>query len=472
MKLLVAIANYGFKNVEYAKLIINEFRAMPFEVDIFLISEAAKDYGQDVTVLVGLPSKDPWSLPFAHKKLFADNVDKYDVFIYTEDDVLIKVENILAFLKATEQIGGKLLPGFVRFECYPNGKKNYPDVFGSHHWMPGSVTKSGEYVYAKFSNDHSACYILTQAQLKNAIGSGGFLVAPHSGRYDLICSAGNDPYTQCGFERVVCVSHLQMFELHHLSNVYLDRVGLNEDSFHLQIEALLEILNKKRSGDELFQTLKPLDTPWWDRDYYEPCRHDIIKLIPIDAKEILSVGCGWGATEFYLKSENRCVFAIPLDSVIGKVAESKGISVCLPNFEQAFESLGDKKFDVIILSEVIQHLSDPINILNKIVTLLKPGGVILGSVPNLNLIRRLFRRFFAKNRNTALLNSNFAEITLNMTSPSMVRSWLRASGLQQITIRYENYGTLHPLSGLAPHLPGLFAASNIVFSAKKSHMSL
>ncbi|MGZ3611690.1 MAG: class I SAM-dependent methyltransferase, partial [Ktedonobacteraceae bacterium] len=91
---------------------------MPFEVDIFVLSEAPKDFGSDVTVLVGLPSKDPWSLPFGHKKLFAENVNRYDLFIYTEDDTLIRKENILSYLRATEELGEDLLPGFIRYELY------------------------------------------------------------------------------------------------------------------------------------------------------------------------------------------------------------------------------------------------------------------------------------------------------------------------------------------------------------------
>ncbi|MGZ4847554.1 MAG: class I SAM-dependent methyltransferase [Halobacteriota archaeon] len=483
MKILVSITNFGMKNVEYAKQLIQEYRSMPFDVDIFVLSDAPKNYGNDVTVLVGLPSKDPWSLPFGHKKLFAENIDRYDVFIYTEDDVLIKMENILAFLRATEQIGDAMLPGFVLYERYPNGKKSYPGVFGSYHWIPGSVRKSGEYIFAKFSNEHSACYILTQAQLRTALASGGFLVPPHSGRYDLICSAGTDPYTQCGFEKVICLSHLQEFELYHVPNVYLNKVGLDEDDYQLQIEALLEIQKKKRSCDELFLTQKTLATSWWDRDYYEPCRDDILRLIPSDAKDILSVGCGWGATETDLINNGRRVVAIPLDSVIGKLAESKGISLCLPDFELAFQELGDSKFDAIVLSEVVQHLSNPIEVLTKLGSLLKVHGVLVGSVPNLCLVRRLTRRLLAKNRKTALISGHFQNTALNMTNTATIKRWLRASGLNPLAVRYENtgtknptfkdskYETLHPLAGLAPYMPGAIAASNIIFSAEWTNES-
>lgn len=105
MKIMVAIANYGTKNAKYAARLIREYQAMPFDVDIFVLSEAPKDYGKEVNVLVGLPSPDPWSLPFAHKRLFADHAEDYDLFIYTEDDTLIREENLRAYLGASEALG-------------------------------------------------------------------------------------------------------------------------------------------------------------------------------------------------------------------------------------------------------------------------------------------------------------------------------------------------------------------------------
>jgi len=466
MKILVTIANYGMKNVEYAKQLIQEYRSMPFDVDIFVLSEAPKNYGPDVTVLVGLPSKDPWSLPFAHKQLFAKNVDKYDLFIHTEDDTLIRQENIIAFLKATEAIDDKFIPGFIRYELYPNGKKNYPDVLGSYHWVPGSVRKSEEYVFARFSNDHSACYILTQGQLRRALASGGFIVPPHSGRYDLICSAGTDPYTQCGLTRIICFSHLRDFELHHLSNAYLNRVGLDEERYNLQLEALLEILEHNRSSKELFITEKPLQTPVWDKSYYEPCRHDILRLIPAGAEKILSVGCGWGETETHLVESGKRVVVIPLDSIIGKLGEKRDLWVLPPDFKQSFEMLTGSKFDAIILSEVLQHLPNPVEILTELGTFLDAQGVLVGSVPNLSLSRRLTGRLLGKSKNRSQIYGHFDKTMLNLTNASLIKEWLVASSLRPLTIRYEDYKTVEPAYVLSAHLPGLVAASNIMFTAE------
>lgn len=448
---------------------------MPFDVDIFILSESSKDYGNDVTVLLGLPSKDPWTLPFGHKKLFAENVDKYDVFIYSEDDVLIREKNIRAFLRASESVGNNFLPGFIRYEAHPNGKKYYLDIHGPYHWVPESVEKSGDYIFAKLSNDHSACYILTRSQLRSAITSGGFLVPPHSGRYDLICTAGTDPYTQCGFTRVICLSHLQEFELHHLPNAYINHLGmidkscaiLDEDGFKAQLEALFEVLAQKRTKDELFITEKPLSTPEWDKEYYESCRHDILQLIPAEAEDILSVGCGWGTTEAHLAENGKRVVAIPLDSVIGKLAEERGITVLPPAFEQAFEMLAGRRFDVIILSEVLQHLSDPIEILSKLGLLLNDHGFIVGSVQNLSLSRRLLGQLLAKNSKKFKISSDFNKTNLNLPSASKTSKWLRSSNLYPLEVQYQNYATFSSLSWLVPHLPGCLAASNILFVAER-----
>ena len=467
MRILVAVANYGVKNVGYAQRLIQEYRSMPFDVQIVILSEAPKNYGNDVRVLVGLPSKDPWSLPFGHKKLFAENVDRYDLFIYAEDDTLIRKENILAFLKATHAIGGEFVPGFVRYELCCRGKKNYPDVHDHYHWIPGSVRKSGEYTFAKFSNDHAACYMLTQGQLREALVSGGFLVPPHCGRYDLICSAGTDPYTQCGFSRIVCFSHLRDFELHHLSNAYVDRVGLDEDSYKLQTEGLLEIVERKRPREELFVTEKFLATPAWDKSYYESCRHDIVGLIPPDARDILSVGCGWGATEVHLREKGKNVMAIPLDSVIGMLAEEKGISVLPPHFGQALERLVESRFDVIVLSEVLQHVPFPVEILTKLGTLLCEHGVLVGSVPNLSLSRRLSGRLLGKSEKFSHISAPFSKTKLNLTSKSMIKRWLAASNLHALEVRYEDYVSSGSLSPLASCLPRAVGTRKIVFVARR-----
>ena len=96
----------------------------------------------------------------------------------------------------------------------------------------------GDFILAYFTNEHAACYLLTQKQLRNAIQSGGFLVSPHEGPYDLLCTAATDPYTQCGFKKMICISHLEDFIVPHLSSKYAGKLGVGDKDFLRQIESL------------------------------------------------------------------------------------------------------------------------------------------------------------------------------------------------------------------------------------------
>ena len=101
LKMLVVIASYGDKNITLLREVIRRYRKMDLFVDIVVISNAPKDLGSDIQVVVGLPSENPWSLPFAHKPIFAQKVEAYDLFLYTEDDMGMTETNVRAFLQVT-----------------------------------------------------------------------------------------------------------------------------------------------------------------------------------------------------------------------------------------------------------------------------------------------------------------------------------------------------------------------------------
>lgn len=474
VRMLVAIANHGERNREHVRRVIQAYRSMPFAVDIVVLSDTAKDYGEGVRVQVGLPTSDPWSLPFGHKALFAQCADRYDLFVYSEDDVLIRTPNVLAFMQAAEVLPGPLVPGFVRYELYPDGSRSYPDIHGPFHWIADSVQRTGKYVHARLSNDHSACYMLTRAQLQHAIASGGFLVGPHSGRYDLLCSAGTDPYTQCGLTRVVCLSHLEGFEVHHLSNAYVRGAGLvdndgavvDQHGHALLLRALLDVLEERRPREALFQTRKSLPTAAWDKSYHEACRPELIELLPAHAREVLSVGCGSGATEARLVERGVRVTAIPLDSVIAAVAAAHGIEMLEPDFGRALACLAGRRFDAVLLSEVLQHLREPVDTLRRLKPLLREGGVMAGSVPNLGPARRWIGQRLGRGHRRFVLASDARRTGLNRTDAATARRWLAESGFSRVDMRYQGWPALRaPLHRLSPLLPAGLLASEILFRA-------
>lgn len=471
LRVLVGIANFGVKNRKYLDRLIAEYRSMPFHVDIHIFSEMAKDYPDDVHVHVGLPISNPWSLPFAHRQIFADHVDDYDLFIYSEDDTLIEARHVHAFLNASESLEAGLVPGFIRYEVREDNRRSYPDIHGAYRWIGDSVTRAGAYTHARLSNDHSACYLLTRGQLRSAIGSGGYLVQPHSGRYDMLCSAGTDPYTQCGLSRVICISHLDDFEIHHLSDAYVKGRGminkdcavLDREGFLCQVEALQAICAGNLGKEQLFATEKRLATQRWDKSYYEPPDDTLLDQIPATATTVLSIGCGAGKNESCLKARGMQVVAVPLDAVIGCVAERAGIRVTPPDLDAALRRLDGSCFDTILLSDVVQHLEDPVQLLTRLSALLGPEGVIVGSVPNFGPIRRWSGRLFSKNPAAYRLPVDWQESKLRLTSAGVLARWLKRSGLRPlptIAARRDTSPAAAPLRALI--------ASSIYFAAQRT----
>lgn len=435
MKILVAIANFGTKNEKYLKRLIEEYRSMTgYYIDIAILSNIPKDLGPDLEVIVGLPTKDPWSLPFGHKILFADRLNKYDLFIYSEDDTLITERNIDAFCDATRMLPDSFIAGFLRYEVSADGTKYYSTIHGHYHWDPDSVRRFGEYVFAHYTNEHSACFILTREQLRKAIDSGGFLLPPRKGRYDMLVTAATDPYTQCGMKKLVCISHLDDFCLHHLPNVYCGRIGIESGYADLEINALKSWNGNETARGPLFETTTRLDDATWDKKFYEHARKDILSLVPGGVRKVLSIGCGDGTTEDELLKRNVEVTGIPLDRVIQASAAARGIRVLPPDFDEARHSLQGERFDCILFPDVLHHVPDPVSVLTTFLPMLKKDGAVIVSVPDFHHPSVLWKRLRGEiPRPNVGGPRSFDRYGIQFTTRRMLSGWLKACGLRVVS---------------------------------------
>jgi len=439
MKVLVAIASYGTNNDQYLAELIKSYRSMPYAIDIVVLSNIAKQVPGNVEVLVGLPTKNPWSLPFAHKKLFLDRRHEYDLFIYSEDDTPLSEQNIEAFCRVTRILPKDQVAGFLRFEAR-DGKRYFCDVHGRYHWDTKSVETRGEYTFAFFTNEHAACYVLTKEQLHRAIESGGFLVPPHEEKYDLLCAAATDPYTQCGFKKMICISHLQDFVVPHLPNKYIGKFGLEDDEFYAQTEALLRTNHLNGCRAKLFETQTRLPGSRYSKLYYEAASEDVLALIPREAKTILSIGCGWGALEGALVQKGKRVVAVPLDPIIGVNAKARGVEVVCADRSTVPQKLSHERFDCLVLSNVLHLVPDPEALLSSFCSLLDVSGTAIAVVPNFSRVPVLWRRTLRHGtfRNLA----DYRKSGVQVTSRRRLRNWFEGAGM-----RVE-----HVIEVVPPHL--------------------
>lgn len=434
MKVLVAIANHGIKNAIYLEKVLDEYRSMAkYSLEIVVFSNIPKIFGSDIEVIVGLPTKDPWSLPFAHKALFAERMQKHDLFIYSEDDTLITERNIDAFIRMTKILPVEYVAGFLRYEIVETGTKYFNDFHNHFHWDPNSVLKIDGNIFAFYTNEHSACYMLMQGQLQSAINSGGYLLPPRKGRYGTPETAATDPYTRCGLKKLICISHLNDFLVHHLPNVYIGKFGVDFESADREIDRLKSVYGTNAVRGPLFDTNTLLEDATWEKKYHESCRNDILSLIPRDVKRVLSVGCSNGSTEYELVKQGIDVVGIPMDCVIQVSAEARGIKMVPPNIEAALHALRGEVFDCILFPDVLQHDPDPISLLKKFVKLLGKYGSIIVSVPNFNhpsVVRKtmLGKLLFSKSN----AKRSFEKYKIHFTTRHVIDSWLKKCGLRAV----------------------------------------
>jgi SAM-dependent methyltransferase len=428
MKLLAVVASYGHKNDSYLARVLLEYSRLPFETRTVVLSNTKKNLGHTVEVVVGTPARDPWSLPFAHKRIFADNVNNFDLFLYSEDDMLMTDRNIRAFLHASEVLPHPHLAGFFQFEEYPDGRRFFPAVHHHFHWAPDSVRTIGNYTVAQFTNEHSACYLLTRDQLKHAIASGGFLVAPHESKYDLLVTAATDPYTQCGFKKIICLSHFEDFLVAHLPNKYVgSRMGVDGETLYKQIDRLIRDGDNNAGRRRLLQPETRVFHTQWSKDYYEPCRTDLLNLVPSGAKSVLSIGCGRGHTEAALVRKGMRVTAIPLDSVIAACAESEGVELAHGDIDSSLGQLADRRFDCVLMSNILHLLPEPMKAVERAASLLERGGVVVVAIPNTGRAPFLWRRLRhpARYKNVG----KYEYSGMRCVSRAQTIRWLRRSGL-------------------------------------------
>jgi SAM-dependent methyltransferase len=459
MKILVAIANHGVKNCAFLEVVLASYRTMPYEVDIVVLSDAPKDLGPDVEVLVGAPTKDPWSLPFRHRQLFADRAADYALFIYSEDDTLIEHRHIRAFLEVNELLPEDEVPGFQRFEVRPSGERSYCSVHSAFRWLPGSVSMHGTEVFADHTNLHAACFLLTQKQLGRALASGGFLVPPHRGEFDMLVSAATDPYSRCGLRRRICVSRIDDFLIHHLPNVYLDRLGIDQAEFDAQIATLLAIARGERSDAELLHPGSKLRSFRWDVPQYPVPPLRLAQFMPHTIRRPLSIGTTSGSVERAVFPDADRIVAVPIDEVIASSARRRGLEVLEPSLEDLELSAPSRGYDAILLHQTVQHFPSPLAVLRRLRSVAAPDCVV--AIVAHNATYRRLRELRRRGSVTAIPRSGFDEDGVHRTDARFLRQLAARGG-----IRIDAWGgdvsrRFDPLVRIAPQLAPKFLADPI-----------
>src|SRR5258706_3923028 len=102
-------------------------------------------------------------------------------------------------------------------------------------------------------------------------------------------------------------------------------------------------------------------------------------------KRILDFGCGAGLDCINLARLGASVTGVDIDETLIRIATLRargaGIAVKFKHLDEANWSVNDK-FDIVVMADVIEHVSDPIEILKRPLSRLNDDGYLFVSTPN------------------------------------------------------------------------------------------
>ncbi|HHL39952.1 MAG TPA: class I SAM-dependent methyltransferase [Deltaproteobacteria bacterium] len=134
------------------------------------------------------------------------------------------------------------------------------------------------------------------------------------------------------------------------------------------------------------------DLEWWNLVFDE--RLEVMEeVVGPGRRRLLDVGCGPGF--FLRRAAGRGWRGVGIEpsKAAGAHARSMGVEVMEGFFNDLSGGLGERSFDAVHLSEVLEHVPDPAGLMEGVFGLLAPGGVVCVAAPNdYSPVQKVLRR--------------------------------------------------------------------------------
>jgi 2-polyprenyl-3-methyl-5-hydroxy-6-metoxy-1,4-benzoquinol methylase len=118
--------------------------------------------------------------------------------------------------------------------------------------------------------------------------------------------------------------------------------------------------------------------------YFSSLNHILLDLIPAEAGLVLDIGCGEGVLGAAFKQRHPdCRYVgVELDAEAAATARACLDEVIVGSVDDADLAPLAGQVDCIVYGDVLEHLVDPWAVVQKHVGLLRPGGAVAASIPN------------------------------------------------------------------------------------------
>ena len=170
-------------------------------------------------------------------------------------------------------------------------------------------------------------------------------------------------------------------------------------------------------------------------DYFSATRFDIRPALPALCESVLEIGCGSGATLAWLKDSGYCKHTTGIELVAQQadIAEKVVDRLIQGSIDDMDLASWPERYDLILCLDVLEHLSDPWGLIEKLDYLLKPGGRLVASIPNIRHVSVLLPLLFKgewKYRERGILDKTHLRFFTRQSAMEM----MVASGLTLVQV--------------------------------------
>lgn len=163
------------------------------------------------------------------------------------------------------------------------------------------------------------------------------------------------------------------------------------------------------------------------QQYFANARREILPLIPKTRDRVLEIGCGSGETLAMLRSERGCgwMAGIELFPDAAERARAHLDAVYEGDIETMEIPFSPASLDVVLCLDVLEHLRDPWRIVQQLTALLRPGGALIASIPNVRhftVVMPLLFRGEWKYTDSGLLDRTHLRFFTRATAVALVES--------------------------------------------------
>jgi SAM-dependent methyltransferase len=119
---------------------------------------------------------------------------------------------------------------------------------------------------------------------------------------------------------------------------------------------------------------------------------DLVRTQQPPPGRVLDIGTGTGGMAGSLQQSGYEVLGLEPEESMAAEARDKGLQVAVTTFEEWTPT--PEPFDVVLMSNVLEHVDQPLVVLQKIKTVLAPGGRLFIEVPNIERPKTSYRRSY------------------------------------------------------------------------------